>query len=261
MTRFITKAKVAIVRLLRVLGLKEVHVSQPVSEERIESVRQLSLKPLADEREIRRVEIVMLKYKEDPEVIDRAVANVVHRTKWPFRLTIYDNRPNPPNMSKIWNRVVAQSSCDYVLIMDTDAYVPDLEPCWLTRLMESIDEKGVVVPLGDNVSGINKASSTKTYPSATAKSGIWTAFCFLFKKSLWEKEPFDEEFFMYGQDSEWAARLSRKYGGVVLREDVLVHHLHGYSSKKAQKAGELDREADLGYAVRLYGEKGIAEFL
>ncbi len=261
MTTLIASGKIILVKLLRTLGLKEEHVHEAISVERIEAIRKLSQKPLAHDSALRRVEIVMLKYKEAPGVINRAVANVIHRTQWPFRFTIYDNRQNPPNMAKIWNRLVRQSPCEYVLFMDTDAYVPDLEPCWLTRMMESIDEKDIVVPLGDNVSGINRATAPESYPASVAKPGIWTAFCFLFKKSLWEREPFDEEFFMYGQDSEWAARLSRTQGGVVLRRDVLVHHLHGYSAKKAQKEGELDRAADGQYALQLYGRKGVTEFL
>ncbi len=242
------RIKVKIVRFLR--RGRAAPAREKASPERIETIRQLSQKPLADDHAIKRVEIVMLKYKEAPEVIDKAISNVVHRTAWPFTLRVYDNRPNPANISKVWNRLAKTASCEYVCIMDSDAFVPDLSPCWLTRMMESIDEKGVVVPLGDNVTGINKAvpGEPKPYHSSRIGTGVWTGFFFLFKKSLWEKEPFDEEFFIYGQDSEWAERLTKKYGGVVLRDDVLVHHIRGYSFKLLQKKGEIDREADGDYA-------------
>src|SRR6185369_2548169 len=119
-----------------------------VTPERIAKIAERAQKPLEDDSAIKRVEIVILKYKEAPEVIDKAVHNIIHYTKWPFTLKIYDNRPNSPNMSKVWNRLAKESTCDYVCIMDSDAFVPNLTPCWLTRMMESIDEKGVVVPLG-----------------------------------------------------------------------------------------------------------------
>ena len=245
------RLKVKIVNFLR--GGKTVPARAKASPERLEKIRLLSQKTLTDDSEIKRVDIVMLKYKEPLEVIDRAISNIIHRTEWPFTLTVYDNRPNPPNMSKIWNRLTHESTADYVCIMDSDAFVPNLSPCWLTRMMESIDEKGVVVPLGDNVTGINKAvrGEPKPYPSSRIGKGIWTGFFFLFKKSLWEKEPFDEEFFIYGEDGEWAERLTRKYGGVVLRDDVLVHHIRGFSFKLLQKKGEIDREADGDYAQAL----------
>lgn len=222
---------------------------------RMQRIEELAKLPLTNNAETRRVEILMLKFKEEPRVIDAAIHNIVHRTEHPFSLKIFDNRLNPPNTSKIWNALVDESSCEYIVIIDSDAFVPELSPCWLTRMMESIDETGIVVPLGDNISGGNKGDQMDPYPSASRYSQKkmgrgWTGHCFLFKKDVWRAHPFDERFYLYGQDSAWAY-LQEKHGGAVLRSDVLVRHLHSYSANKAVAEGTLDRDADKQYARAL----------
>jgi len=224
--------------------------SEQISVGRIEAIEKLAKNPLTDDKKTRRVEIIMLKFKEAPEVIDKALSNIIHFTEYPFKLTVFDNRLNNANTSRIWNKLVSESTCDYVVLIDSDAFVPQLSPCWLTRMMESIDETGVVVPMGDNVGGVNQADNAKAYPSARREHGIWTGFCFLFKKSVWQEMPFDERFYMYGQDSAWAHLLGKK-NGITLRTDTLVQHLHVYSNKKAEAEGTIDRQADKRYSAAL----------
>jgi hypothetical protein len=234
----------------RVLRGERAPVVEQASPERIQKIEDLAKIPMTDDKKTRRVEIIMLKFTEAPEVIDKAVSNIINRTEHPFKLTVFDNRLNTANMARIWNKLVGESTCDYVCLIDSDAFVPQLSPCWLTRMMESIDETGVVVAMGDNVGGENQADSARPYPASRRERGVWTGFCFLFKKSVWEKMPFDERFYMYGQDSAWAHLLGKK-DGVVLRTDTLVEHLHGYSAKKNETAGTFDRVADKRHASSL----------
>ena len=221
--------------------------------DRIQKIRDLSKLPIKTNDELKRVEIIVLKYKENPEVIDECIRRVVHNTTWPFKLTIYDNRPNPANTSKIWNFIVNESACEYICIIDSDAFVPEVEPCWLTRLMESIDRTGVVVPMGDHVGGSNRAGAADPYPSERPQNGIWSAFCGLYKKSVIRQlGNFDEHFYLYGQDSFFAWKCQKQIGGAVYRTDVFVQHTGSHSAKKADSEGELDREADKLYAASLY---------
>lgn len=218
----------------------------------VKDIFQLAKKPLADDREIQRVEIIILKFKEEKEVIDECVSRVIHHTNWPFKLNIFDNRPNSANTSKIWNKLIRESTCDYVLFLDSDAFIPKESPCWLTRMMESIDESGIVLPMGDNVGGDNKATGPEKYPSVQEQQGIWSGFCFLLKKDIVEKMGwFDEDFYFYGQDSEFAHRCLRK-NKAIYRKDVFVRHISSYSGKKAEQEGEFDRESDKLYAQSLY---------
>lgn len=201
-------------------------------------MKALADAPLSEEREKRRVEIIMLKFKEPTDIIDPAISRILQYTDWPFKLTVFDNRPLPGeennrNTSKIWNFLVRQATCDYVLIMDSDAYIPakKTDPCWLTRMMESIDETGVVIPVSSCGGGAHQhVSGPQKYPSTMRNKDAWSGYCFLVKKSAYEQiGPFDEDFYIYGQDSEWAIRCGRKVGGAIMRKDVFVEHIGGAS--------------------------------
>ena len=214
----------------------------PTIYEQLKEIAELAKIPMKSEQETKRVEIIMLKYKESPEIIDEAIQRIIHLTDYPFKLTVYDNRPNSANTSRIWNKLVADSTCDYVLIIDSDAYVPNTEPCWLTKMMESIDETGIVIPVSDAPGGSQQRVNAPEVGTVLNK-GAWSGYCFLFKKSVWEKNKFDERFYIYGQDSEWAIRT----GGAIMRKDVLVKHLGGASFNSDPL-----RNADKTYARALF---------
>ena len=222
--------------------------------ERLKKIKELSEVPMRDDSEMKRVEIIILKYKEEPGVIGECVNRIVNHTTWPFKLNIFDNRGNTANTSRAWNKLVRESTCDYICLIDSDAFIPEgIKPCWMTRMMESIQESGIVVPMGDNVGGANKATEAEPYPSHIKDVGIWSGFCFLFKKSVLDEVGwFDEDFHIYGQDSEFAHRANKKGHPAVYRKDVFVQHIGGYSFHKAEKEGEVDREADKQYAASLY---------
>lgn len=213
----------------------------------IRKIKALADIPMTQDRDTKRVEIIMLKFKEE-EVIDKAISKIIHNTDWPFKLTVYDNRLNSANTSRIWNKLVAESTCDYVLIMDSDAYVPEIKPCWLTRMMESIDETGLVIPVSSCGGGAHQhVTHAEEYPSKEINKDIWSGYCFLFTKEFYAKVgKFDERFYIYGQDSEWAFRC-RKHGGAVMRKDTRVEHIGGYSFSKDPL-----REEDKLYARELF---------
>lgn len=224
-------------------------------EDRIKKIHELAKVEMANDRVIRRVEIIMLKFNEEAKVIDEAISRIVNNTDWPFKLTVFDNRPNSANTSKIWNKLLHEATCDYVCFIDSDAFVPDIKPCWLTRMVESIEEAPVVVPMGDNVGGANKATKEEPYPRSVEAYGVWSGFCFLLNRPDIYKDygvkPFDEDFYIYGQDSEFAFRTLWRHDAI-FRTDVFVKHLGSYSFKKAEIEGEVDREADKLYAASLY---------
>lgn len=214
----------------------------------IKQIAELAKQPLADDKKIKRVEIIMLKYKEDWKVIGNAIGRLVEYTQHPFKLTIFDNRPNNANTSRIWNKLIKESTCDYVLIIDSDVFVQATEPCWLSRMMESINETGIVVPVVDNAGGCNRALEAEEYGSTIKTSRVWAGMCFLIKKSiLKEVGMFDERFYVYGQDSEFAFRTGKKIG-TIIRKDVWVHHIGGYSFNKDDK----EVQADKLYAQTLF---------
>lgn len=202
--------------------------------ESIAKIKALASQPLVSDIDIKRVEIIVLKFKEPPEVIDKCITRVIHNTDWPFKLTIFDNRPNNANTSRIWNKLICEATCRYVLIMDSDAFIPatKTEPCWLTRMMESIDETGFVIPVSSAPGGAHQhVNGPLPYPSKTINKDIWSGYCFLFDREALERVgKFDERFYIYGQDSEFAHRVCKK-GGAVMRQDVFVEHIGSFSFK------------------------------
>lgn len=217
----------------------------------LREMRDLAAEPLTRDEDTMRVEIIMLKFKEDPEIIDKAILRIIHNTDWPFKLTIFDNRLNNANTSRIWNKLVREATCPYVLIIDSDAYIPakKTDPCWLTRMMQSIDETGVVIPVSSKGGGAHQhVSGPENYPSTAINRDAWSGYCFLFSKAAYDRiGPFDERFYMYGQDSEWAIRCTRVVGGAVMRKDVFVEHIGG-----ASFGSNPLREKDKFYAGELF---------
>jgi hypothetical protein len=216
---------------------------QTVSDKSIEDIANLAKIPMTLEQDTKRVEIIMLKFKEEPDIIDEAITRIIHNTQYPFKLTIYDNRLNTANTSRIWNKLIKESTCEYVCIIDSDAYVPNLEPCWLTRMMESITETGIVIPVSDSDGGAHQKVQKATEGTYLNRD-IWSGYCFLVDKLIFDHYGyFDERFLIYGQDSEFAHRTK----GAVMRKDVLVRHIGGASFKKDPL-----READKVYARLLF---------
>lgn len=204
--------------------------------ESFKEIKKLATIKMVDDTTCRRVEIIMLKFRESREIIDTAISRIIHNTDWPFKLTIFDNRLNTPNTSRAWNKLTWEATCNNVLIIDSDAFVPvrkDGEKCWLTRMMESIDETGIVIPVSTAPGGAHQhVTQADLYPSTSINKDAWSGFCFLFdRERVWNADRFDERFYIYGQDSEWSVRTGRKYGGAVMRQDVLVEHIGGASFK------------------------------
>src|SRR4051812_20927799 len=98
-------------------------------QQEIEKIKELAKIPMKSESEMRMVEIIILKFKE-PEVEAECAKRIIENTNWPFKLTIYDNRQNTASTAKIWNKLIRESTCDYILFIDSDAYVPKCKPCW-----------------------------------------------------------------------------------------------------------------------------------
>lgn len=226
--------------------------------ERIKKIVALGKIPMKTESEMKMVEIIVLKFK-DPEVEVECAKRIIENTEWPFKLVFYDNRQNTASTAKIWNKLIKASTCDYIMLIDSDAYVPKLSPCWLTRMMESFEHEDcdVVIPVADNVGGQHQqVSAGAKYPNEVKNNDVWSGFCWLIKKGTMEKAgQFDEQFYFYGQDSEWASRIAKKGLQTYMRRDVFLHHHAGYSGKKAEAEGTFDREADKMLARNLFVQK------
>jgi hypothetical protein len=217
---------------------------------------ELAKVPMASESDMGMVEIIMLKWR-CPDVEVECAERIIRNTEWPFKLNCYDNRLNTPNTARIWNKLIRDATCPYVCVIDSDAFVPKVDPCWLTRMMRTFTLHGdcrVVLPMTDRCSTLKqRASEADRYPSVVSHDGEWSGFCFLMRKSLLDEAgPFDERYVGYGQDSDFSVRLARSGGGSYIRPDVWVKHVHGASFMAANAAKIHDAAADREYARRLF---------
>jgi len=219
----------------------------------------LSKIPMVSESDIDMVEIILLKWKV-PNIESESVSKIIHHTSWPFKLVVYDNRWNTPNAARIWNKLIRQATCEYICLLDSDAFVPSgPEPCWLTRMMETFSHHPdckLVIPVTNRCSSPQQKVPVEAYPSVERNDEVWSGFCFLFRRTLMDEVGwFDEDFVGYGQDSEFSIRLARAGGGTYVRKDVFVEHVHGASFGEATRTGQYDAQADRAYAQALYLQK------
>ncbi|MCX6786182.1 MAG: bifunctional glycosyltransferase/class I SAM-dependent methyltransferase [Candidatus Komeilibacteria bacterium] len=233
-------------------------LTEAEKNEQLSIIKKLVEQPIPLESSVKRVEIIVLKYK-DPEVEVDCAKNILENTDWPYKMVFYDNRVGVKNTSKIWNKLFREATCDYVLIIDSDAFVPKLTPCWLTRMMSTFEKYPdcyVVVPKITRTSCDEQRADMAEEKEPTRMTEFFAAQCVLFKKEIFNKVGWlDEDFLFYGQDSEWAVRTMKKGYPIYLRHDVLINHLGHYSAKKAAKNNEFNRKIEAEYAQKLFEEK------
>lgn len=224
-------------------------------------IERIAALPLKTEAELQMVEIIVLNWKR-PDLESRCAEHIIRNTRHPYKLTMYDNRHNSQNTAKIWNKLIRESRCPFVCMLDSDAFVPPMKKaCWLELMVDtffSSPKCRLVVPMGQCATRAQAIpeSGIMAHPWPVPIHGEWSGFCFLVRPQLLlEIGPFDEEFVGYGQDTEFAIRLERSGGGAYLRRDVWVEHLRGGSFGAATESGEYDAAADRAYAQELFLRK------
>ena len=143
------------------------------------NLAELAKIPMRTEREMQMVEIIVLKWKR-PDIETRCARQIIENTEWPYKLVVYDNRKNSPNTARAWNKLTRQATCEFVCFVDSDAFVPKAEPCWLTRMMETFTDPKcrIVVPITNNCSTPAQKVPEEPYPAAIRHHGEWSGFCF-----------------------------------------------------------------------------------
>jgi len=190
-----------------------------------------------------------------PDVEVRCAEAILRYTNWPFRYVAYDNRGNPANTAKMWNKFVREATCPYVCILDSDAFAPALDPCWLTRMMQVFyrrPDADVVLAAADRCGNAQqKRDGPALAQTIEEVRDPWSSFVFLFRRDLTKRfGPFDEDFYAYGPDTEFAVRLRMWGGKAYLSSDVWFQHLHG-----ATHGLRPDREAERPFARDLFRAK------
>ena len=199
---------------------------------------ELAKLPVKDDRELRRVEIIVLTYK-NPTIEAMCLEKLIHNTEHPYKLVVYDNKENPANFSKIWNKLVKEATCDYVLIMDSDVFV---EKGWLENMIKNFDDKevGIVAP--------NLEYNPDTF------DGTISGCCFLFRRIVFDLVgEFDERFYLFGQECEWQKRVLAAGYKIIVEKEAIIHHKNKEGSTIQKYYSPDFIEQDTQYARKLLG--------
>lgn len=178
------------------------------------------------------VELIVVKYNQK-EYEDECIQSILDTTDIPYNLTVYDNFPLNENLSVVWNRLIGRSNADTIVLVNSDTI---LEPGWTKMLNYLADGVGAVGPItnacGTSQNGFKKTDKADHRGEVKMLSGFFVAF----PKGVWEKHNFNEEYELYGEDSEWCAELVK--AGYKLLVDYSTHIFH-YRGKSGENRTDL----------------------
>jgi len=180
-------------------------------------------------------EIIIVKYGL-PEYEAECVQQVTNCTKYPFHLTVYDNYPKDENLSIVWNRLIERSDAEYICLLNNDTIV---SKGWLGKLLRafSIKNAGAVGPISNRAGGA-QGGFRAAVEDKIVQTLMLSGFCLLFPRSSWEiVGGFDEKFKIYGEDSDFCARLKKKRG-LYIHYGVFVYHFGAQGTPIAEKRGK-----------------------
>ena len=203
-----------------------------------------------------KVEVVLVRYNQ-PEMEEETIRHVLSTADYGnYSLRAHQNERGI-GLPEIWNRLIGQSDAKYLVLLDTDT-VPT--PGWLRRMVSIAEASGapVVVPSSNlvhmsqievpfedyetNLGNIYRfaAELEDEHGDETRVLPTCSSTCALIRRSTWQDVGgFDTDFFLWGGDTEFFYRVSRKHG-VLWARGVYVHHYQHRSTVLAHNDGEID---------------------
>lgn len=165
------------------------------------------------------------------------LSSIIFHTKCAFKLTFFDNYNSGFTLTQIWNKLIKESTCKYICLLNNDT---EVTKNWLNKLVDTLEKDSTIGVVGPSTNNCHSIQSTiKTPEEAEKHAGVKlvkepiSGFCLLFKKSLWDQlDGFDEQFTLYGQESDFIKRAENSGFKIAWRRDAFVWH-HGESSIKS----------------------------
>jgi GT2 family glycosyltransferase len=196
------------------------------------------------------VDIIIIGYN-NPDLDSSCLKSVIsNTTDWPYKITYFDNYNSGYSLTQIWNKLIKDSKCEYICLLNNDAFPTKT---WLSKMMKfllSIKSKGFVGPSTNNChsiqSSINSEELIKNYLDITvilpAKKHL-SGFCLLFPRVIWSKlNGFDERYTLYGQESDFINRAQKLGFNCWWRKDAFVYHNGETTIKKCNIDVNTERE-------------------
>ena len=184
------------------------------------------------------VNIIVIGYNL-PDMEKECLDSIEKNTKYPHKITFFDNYESGYTLTQIWNKLIRESEEEYICLLNNDTVV---HQDWLTKLIGTLQHSphiGFVGPSTNNANG-HYQEKINSYEEACKYPGIGeevqeplVGFCLVFRKSLWAKlNGFDERYSLYGQESDFIYRGMQIGYRQIWRHDAFVFH-HGEASVKS----------------------------
>lgn len=187
-------------------------------------------------------EVIMIRYGL-PDLEQECVDSVIeHTTDVDYHLTDHDNYDADEGLSKVWNDLIRASDAEYICLLNNDTRV---EAGWLSKMLEGFEDSptlGCVGPMTNASTGPQGNARLRTKEKNLIPTRYpLVGFCLVFPKYIWEEVGgFDEEYEIYGEDSDFCMEVRELGYEWRIRTDVFIFH-HG----KASTSIAIDRGKDL----------------
>ena len=185
-----------------------------------------------------KVDIIIVKYGQ-PKLEEECIESVRQYTSGADSVVhAYDNFVSDRPLAAVWNEVIDRSECGYICLLNNDTRV---ERNWLPKLLEVFEthpDAGIVGPVTNHAAGVQGRKSPGM-PYRVHATNMMSGFCMVFKKALWAHVGgFDEEFELYGEDSDFCREVLLTGKKLYVRDDVFIFHHGAQGTPVAKKRGK-----------------------
>ena len=200
------------------------------------------------------VDILIVKYgqpKLEAECIEsvrkhtRGVDCVVH---------VHDNFVLDRPLAAVWNEMITASEAEYVCLLNNDTRVG---AGWLPKLIEVFTthpDAGIVGPVTNHAAG-SQGRKRAGLPKSIYSTNMMSGFCMVFPKTIWAHVgKFDEEYEIYGEDSDFCRAVLVAGKKLYVRNDVFIFHHGAQGTPVATRRGK-DMDAIRKRSSARYTEK------
>lgn len=200
------------------------------------------------------ITIILLKFN-NREYEDECFHSIIDFTDIPYHLLVQDNFPDKIGVAEGWNKAIAKTDSEYICLLNTDTIV---EKGWLEKLTNVLDNDkklGAVGPItnkcGTPQSGFKKSHKADVIVPAQTLSG----FCLVFRRKLWEEQPFNEDYRIYAEETEWLEQAKKRGWKLAMTMATHIYHYGGVTVKKTQDDGVYDVQAERKKSQALFRKR------